>query len=79
MINYIEELDPGDAFIYNEEFYVLSADKTSKARICYSLQTGFVRHLNNSTIISKAKLLTLDDNNNIIPIKHDSNETIQNC
>lgn len=73
-MKYIEELKPGDVFIHNKEYYLLTSDKTSKSRICYSIKDGFVRHFEESTIIDIVKLLTLDEENNIIPIKEDKNE-----
>ena len=75
-MNYIEELNPGDAFTHNKDFYVVSADKTKKSKICYNLQTGFVRHFSESTIIDIVKLLTLDEENNIVPIKEDKAQNV---
>jgi len=74
MINYIEEINPGDAFEYDGQYYIVTSDFTKDSRICYSLSTGFVRHFKNATIINKAKLLTIDPENNIVPIKEDKNE-----
>lgn len=76
MINYIEELMPGESFLYNNEYYLVTSDFKSNSKICYNLKNGFVRHFDNSTIISKVKLLTLDSENNIIAIKEDTSEVV---
>lgn len=75
-MNYIEELLPGNAFIYQNEIYVTTTDfKTNRHRLCVSLIDGKSRWISPSEIIQLTTVYTIDSDNNIVSIKKDnSNE-----
>lgn len=76
-MKYIEELQNGDVFSYNDILYVLTHDtKSNGDRLCYSLINGSSRWLKPDLIIKHEPVYILDQNNNIQAIKetkkHDS-------
>jgi hypothetical protein len=75
-MNYIEELVAGDAFIHNNIYYILTSDfKKDGQKLSYSLIDGFPKWLNGSSIVEKINLYTIDQTNNILPIKEHKKET----
>lgn len=69
-VKYVEELNSGDCFIHNNVHYLLTSDfKKNNQRSAVSLDNGFSNWFNPDTIVQKVNLYTLDESNNILPIK----------
>ena len=67
---YIEELEPGDCFVIENNSYLLTCDfKANSDRLCFCLSDGLPKWFSGSTIVSTNPIYYLDVNNNIIPIK----------
>lgn len=74
-MNYIEELKCGDTFSYKEEKFVVTTDfKKNGSRLCTNLADGTQRWLEPSEIIGKFSVYYIDNDNNIIPLKKDSDD-----
>lgn len=78
---YIEELEPGDVFVSEDTIYLLTCDfKSNNDRLCFCLSTGLPKWFGPSTIVSINPVYSLDNNNNIVPVKeskkHDPNSNI---
>jgi hypothetical protein len=76
-MKYLEELNIGDSFSYQNQLFVLTSDfKSNGNKLCYSLNTGFPTWLSSQTIVEHCPIYTLDKDNNIIPVnttpKHDT-------
>ncbi len=70
MQKYIEELEPGDCFKYQDHYWICGSDfKKDGSRVGISLITGFFRWLEPQVIVDPIELYTLDNNSTIIPIK----------
>lgn len=68
-MKYLEELSPGDCFISTETFFLITCDFKKDKRLCYNLLNGTPRWLDNNLVVENSPIYTLDNNNNIIPIK----------
>lgn len=69
-MQYIEELESGDAFISEDKLYLLTCDfKNNGDRLCFCLSTGLPKWFGPSTIIDINPIYFLDNNNNIVPVK----------
>lgn len=69
-MKYIEEISPGDCFLYQEHSYFLSSDfKNNGQRLAYSMTNGFPKWFKNNDIVDIMPVYRLDDNSNIIPLK----------
>lgn len=69
-MKYLEELNIGDTFYYQNNMYLLTSDfKANGHRLCYSLNDGSPLWLSNQTIIENLLLYSLDKDNNIFPLK----------
>jgi hypothetical protein len=80
-MEYIEELESGDVFVSEDKVYLLTCDfKSSGDRLCFCLKTGLPKWFGASTIVSINPVYSLDNNNNIVPVKeskkHDSSNNI---
>ncbi len=74
-MKYIEELIAGDSFIYNNKYYILTSDfKGNGQKLAYSLDEGFAKWFDATNIVEKISLYTLDNQNNILPIKEQKKE-----
>lgn len=72
-MNYIEELINGDTFIYKEDKFIATTDfKKNGSRLCINLVDGSQRWLSASEIINKVPVYYIDNDNNIIALKKDS-------
>jgi hypothetical protein len=70
---YIEELNPGNTFIYEQVVYVLTIDfKSNSSRLAYSIANGNPRWFIGNTIVEPVLLYLLDTDNNIIPLNTES-------
>lgn len=68
-MKYLEELCPGDCFLLSESVFLTTCDFKKEKKLCYNLFNGSPRWLENNTIVQESQVYTLDNNNNIIPIK----------
>jgi hypothetical protein len=76
---FIEELNYGDAFSYNNLCYVLTTDyKKNNDRLCLSLIDGGLRWFKPNEIVEGTNLYTMDKDNNIIAIKESKKEDVAN-
>lgn len=69
-MKYIEELSPGECFVYKNIYYIITSDfKSSGSKLCYSLNNGFPTWLSGDSIVDQIQIYTMDEKNTIIPIK----------
>lgn len=75
-MKYIEELVPGDAFVWNSHTFILTSDfKNNGQKNCIGLVDGFAKWFNSNDIVEHIMLYTTDNDNTIIPIKTTKNES----
>lgn len=79
-MNYIEELEPGQAFIYKKLSYVLTSDfKKNGDRLCVSTVNGQCRWLGGGEMVDSLVLYTIDKDSNLVHLREqDSNDTVKN-
>jgi hypothetical protein len=79
-MRFVEELDCGDCFDINNEFYIVTTDfKKNNDRLCVSLANGSSRWLSGNTLVDTISIYRLDKENNIIPFKEtQKNDITQN-
>jgi hypothetical protein len=72
-MKYLEELGGGDLFIYEDKKYVLTSDyrirNKKDQKQCISMDNGFSRWLDASTIVDFLDLYYRDIDGNILPLK----------
>jgi hypothetical protein len=69
-LKYIEELAPGDSFVFKNLYYIISSDfKSNGSKLCFNLNNGNPLWMNSDTIVDQAQIYTMDEKNTIIPIK----------
>jgi hypothetical protein len=68
-MKYLEELLPGNCFFFDNSCFLITCDFKKEKKLCYNLLNGIPRWLENNTVIQETQIYTLDNNNNIIPIK----------
>jgi hypothetical protein len=73
-MKYLEEIEAGDTFAYQNYFYVLSSDyretkNKQTSYMCLGLNDGLVRWFLGSIMIEPTQLYHLDINNNFSPLK----------
>lgn len=70
MQSYLEELDNGDSFEYEDNKFVVTTDyKQDSSRLCICLKDGSSRWLASNCIVNKIQLFIMDKDNCIIAIK----------
>ena len=70
MHKYIEELICGDAFLVDNEHYVLTRDfKKNGSKLAIGLKDGISRWFESDKMVENSQLYIMDRDNNIIPIK----------
>lgn len=68
-MKYLEELKPGDCFLYQNQLFLLTSDfKANGNKLSYSLITGFPVWLSSQNIVEQCPIYTLDKDNNTIPV-----------
>lgn len=78
-MKYLEELEPGITFIYQNIEYIISTDfKKNNSRMCISLQDGSIRWLSPSDTVELVKIYKIDENNNIIDLQPTKKESLNN-
>lgn len=74
-MKYIEELTPGDCFVFKNDYWVLTIDfKNNDKRLCYNLKSGSPSWLNSDNMIDPIQIYTMDKDNTILPIKETKKE-----
>lgn len=69
-MKYIEELNIGDTFQYQDNIYVLTCDmRKNGARMGVSLKNGNIYWLDSQTIVDPIQLFILDNDNNVVSVK----------
>ena len=69
-MKYLEELEPGDCFEFENNNYLLLLDyKKNGDRCSAMLSNGSTRWLKPDSIVDICPVYTLDQDNNILPIK----------
>lgn len=77
MTNFIEELDNGDSFLYENNYFVVTSDyKKDNSKLCINLKTGCSRWLKPDVIIEKIPIFYMDKDSNIIAIKELSKQDV---
>jgi hypothetical protein len=77
-MQYIEELLCGNCFKSEDKFFIISSDfKKDSSRLSINLDSGFPRWFSADTIVEKIQIYTLDESNNILPIKETKKDEIQ--
>lgn len=77
MQKYIEELNAGDSFLFQDEYWICGTDfKNNGYRNALSLKTGSPRWLSPETIIDPIQIYILDNNGTIIPVKETKKDEI---
>jgi len=79
-MNYIEELEPGQAFIHKKSSYVLTSDfKKNGDRLCVSPVSGQCRWLGGGEMVDSLVLYTIDKDSNLVHLREqDANDTTKN-
>jgi hypothetical protein len=76
-MKYIEELTNGDAFSYNNLFFLLTADfKKDNSKLCYNIVDGSCQWFSPTEIVESMQLFYIDKDNNIKPIKETPKITV---
>ena len=66
-MKYLEELETGDSFIFENDYYLKLLDyKKNGDRCCINLKNGSTRWLKSQSIVDVCPIYILDENNNII-------------
>ena len=77
-MKYIEELFSGDCFKSENRLFIITSDfKKDNSKLCFDLESGFPKWFLPETIIDKIEIYTLDESNNILPIKETKKDEIQ--
>jgi hypothetical protein len=69
-MKYLEELEPGDSFNWEDKYYIVSSDyKNNGQRDCINLSNGFNKWFKPDEIVEICPIYILDTDNNIISVK----------
>lgn len=75
-MKYIEELSCGDCFKIDNQLFILTSDfRKNGQKLAYSLLSGNPRWMNSTDITETISIYTLDENNNISPVKITHSQT----
>jgi hypothetical protein len=73
-MKYLEELEHGQCFRYQNKYYILTTDfKSNGDKNCIDLQTGNIKWLNSSSIVDDIDIYTLDKDNTLVPLRERKN------
>lgn len=68
-MKYIEELIPGNSFLYKNQYFIVTSDfKSNQQKLCYNIQSGHAMWFDPDSIVDDIQIYTMDDKNTIIPI-----------
>lgn len=74
-MKYLEELETGDSFELNGDYYIVTTDfKKNGQKLCVDLKTGFCKWLKPDDGADQIDLFTFDKDSNIMPIKERKKE-----
>lgn len=69
-MKYIEELSNGDTFKIDNSIFLLTSDfKKNGDKLAYSMVDGSPKWFSGGVVVDIATTYTLDNDNNIVPIK----------
>lgn len=72
-MKFLEEIMPGDAFKFNEKYFLATSDYKKgnpyNYKLCYNMTNGFVQWIQENTLVETLPLFTVDSSGNIVPIK----------
>ena len=69
-MKYIEELKAGDAFVFHDQYFILTSDfKKDGSKLAFSLSDGYPKWYKSDQIVNYITLFTTNQENQIIPIK----------
>jgi hypothetical protein len=69
-MKYLEELDIGDSYSYNNNSFIITADyKKDGSRLCICLKNGLPQWVTSNTIVEPIDIFILDQQSNIIAIR----------
>mgnify|MGYP001236900986 CR=1 FL=1 len=79
-MKYIEEIEPGQSFVYQEDNFLMTSDfKKSGDRLSISLTNGVSRWMGASETVDLVVLYTIDEESNLKHIrKEDANDPNKN-
>jgi hypothetical protein len=67
---YVEELEGGDVFLLNNEYFSVSTDyKKNGDKMCVSLKSGNIKWVAGNSVIDHTAIYTMDSENNLVSIK----------
>lgn len=76
-MKYLEELEFGDCYQYNKEYYVITTDfKQNGKKLVINLANGQPKWFDSNTIIDPIDIFTLDKESNVIAIKERKSDDI---
>jgi hypothetical protein len=74
-MKYLEELENGDCFELNSEYYIATSDfKKTGSKLCIQLKTGYGRWLKPDETVNTIDIFTFDKDSNIIAIRERAKE-----
>lgn len=78
-MKYLEEIDPGTFFIYQNCEYIVTTDfKKNNDRLCVSLKDGSMRWFSASDSIEVISIYKMDGANNLIDLKPTQKKSLNN-
>ena len=76
-MKYIEELEAGDSFSVNGNYYIATIDfKKNNTKLCIDLVNGSNRWFEATVMVEPIQIYRLDKENNIIPLKETKKDVI---
>jgi hypothetical protein len=74
-MKYLEELETGDSFQSNGDYYIVTTDfKKNRQKLCVDLKTGFCKWFKPEDGVENIDLFTFDKDSNMMPIKERKKE-----
>lgn len=81
MKKYIEEMENGECFMYNDNLYIITNDfrnkQDSQEKKCITLKDGSCRWMSSNSIVEKIDLFYRDKDNNILLCKEFQDEAFK--
>lgn len=79
-MKYIEELEPGDCFSFENNLFILTCDFKRGHKLSINLKTGHSRWIEFDKSVEKTSIYSIDENTNFYPINpENSNAAIKNA
>lgn len=78
-MKYLEELDLGECFEYNNAYFILTHDfKKNGDKLCVKLDSGMCQWIPSDSIVKITDIFTMDKDNNIIAMKQRIKDNVSN-